>query len=385
MKTRICHLTSVHHVTDPRIFLKECVSLARAGYEVFLVAPHFREETVDGVHIIPFKRFDNRFLRMLCSPFLMLKSALKLRAEMYHLHDPELQIAGFLLKLLGRRVVFDSHEMVLMDLGDKYYLKNGVMKRLIPAVYRLVEALAVRCLDGYVLAEDGYREYFFAKYRRYSHKFVFLRNYPALRLIDSVSPASREDGTFVAVYAGKLSWNRGIKELIQVAEIMKGAIEVNLIGQWENDALERECRALPGWRYVRFLGFLPPQDVYGHMKASDIGVCNLYPVSNYMVSLPVKALEYMACGLPMVMSDFPVWRRMFTSGAVFVDPLDVDAIAGTITRLMQDGDMLASLKARGRRLVETEMSWEIEEKKLMEMYDKIVKRPGNGAAGVDDG
>ena len=198
MKITICHMTSVHHVSDPRIFLKECGSLARAGFDVYLVAPHNRAETIRDVHIVPFRTFKSRLLRIMLSPFAMLAKGLKLNAEIYHLHDPELQITGFLLKLLGRRVVFDSHEMVHMDLGDKYYLKGGFLKKLIPAVYRRIEALAIRFFDGFVLAEDGYKDYFFSKYRRYEHKFEFLRNYPALRLIDSIPPAKKEAGRIAA-------------------------------------------------------------------------------------------------------------------------------------------------------------------------------------------
>jgi glycosyltransferase involved in cell wall biosynthesis len=368
-------MTSVHHVSDPRIFLKECGSLARAGFDVYLIAPHDRAETIRDVHIVPFRSFNRRLFRILFSPFLMLTKGLKLKAAIYHLHDPELQITGFLLKLLGKRVVFDSHEMVHMDLGDKYYLKGGLMKKAVPALYRRVEALAVRFFDGFVLAEDGYKDYFFSKHRRYSHKFEFLRNYPLLRLIDDIPSSTKDSGKVVAVYAGKLSWNRGIKELVGAADQLDGNLEVRLIGQWENEEIRQECMALPGWRYVEYLGFLPPADVYRQMKTADIGMCALYPVPNYMVSLPVKALEYMACGLPMVMSDFPVWRQMFTAGALFVDPLDVGAISGILTDLIQNPERRSTLKDQGRRLVETEMSWEIEEEKLFELYYKILGRP----------
>ena len=47
---RVCHLTSVHSSDDTRVFHKECVSLARAGYDVTLVAPGESREEL-GVHI----------------------------------------------------------------------------------------------------------------------------------------------------------------------------------------------------------------------------------------------------------------------------------------------------------------------------------------------
>ena len=44
MVKRICHFTSVHSATDGRIFEKECCSLAKAGYEVYFVAPNAKQK-----------------------------------------------------------------------------------------------------------------------------------------------------------------------------------------------------------------------------------------------------------------------------------------------------------------------------------------------------
>mgnify|MGYP000967745261 FL=1 len=51
-KNIVCHFTSAHEYDNVRVFQKECVSLAKAGFEVYLVAPKAKSELVEGVQIV---------------------------------------------------------------------------------------------------------------------------------------------------------------------------------------------------------------------------------------------------------------------------------------------------------------------------------------------
>ena len=108
---RVCHLTSVHSSDDTRVFHKECVSLARAGYDVTLVAPGESREEL-GVHIVGVGEKPVGTLNRLTSPFVKraYEAALALDCELYHLHDPELLPYALKLKRHGKTVIFDSHE-----------------------------------------------------------------------------------------------------------------------------------------------------------------------------------------------------------------------------------------------------------------------------------
>ncbi|MGC8982027.1 MAG: glycosyltransferase family 1 protein, partial [Minisyncoccia bacterium] len=90
MKAKVCHITTVHSPFDVRIFHKECKTLAKSGYEVYLIAQHDKEEIVDGIHLIPLPIVRSRIRRMIYLPIRALKEALKLKANIYHFHDPEL-------------------------------------------------------------------------------------------------------------------------------------------------------------------------------------------------------------------------------------------------------------------------------------------------------
>ncbi|MBM3399625.1 MAG: glycosyltransferase family 4 protein [Bacteroidetes bacterium] len=70
MKKRICHLSSVHVATDTRIFYRCCKHLSE-NYAVTLIAVHPKEETLEAIHIVPFRRFKNKLLRVFLTWFLM--------------------------------------------------------------------------------------------------------------------------------------------------------------------------------------------------------------------------------------------------------------------------------------------------------------------------
>jgi hypothetical protein len=135
-KGTICHLTSVHPRFDNRIFWKECCSLSKI-FKVFLIVADGRGQQVyDNIEIIDIGHIRNRLKRIISSPFKILKLALKFRAKVYHIHDPELMIAGILLKLFRRKVIFDIHENVSLSLLTKEWVPK-IFRLIISKLYRL--------------------------------------------------------------------------------------------------------------------------------------------------------------------------------------------------------------------------------------------------------
>ena len=146
---KVCHITSVHPVEDVRIFQKECVSLAKAGYDVYLVQQGESYEK-NGVHIVGFgPPATNRFRRILFTARKAYQKALETDADVYHLHDPELLPYGMKLKKRGKKVIFDSHEMYRTMLKYKHYLPKWA-SWLLAGCYGRYEDYVLRHIDGLI-------------------------------------------------------------------------------------------------------------------------------------------------------------------------------------------------------------------------------------------
>ena len=154
----VVHLTTVHEPFDSRIFHRECKALAKAGYDVALLAPGRTDSIVDGIQVGSLPRSNHRVLRMSLGVGRTLIKALGRRADLYHFHDPELIPAGLLLRLLGKRVIYDIHEDNRTALEEREYLPSP-LRTLTARLFAWAEESSSRHFH-LVLAERYYAERF---------------------------------------------------------------------------------------------------------------------------------------------------------------------------------------------------------------------------------
>jgi glycosyltransferase involved in cell wall biosynthesis len=371
---KICHISTVHYVQDDRIFYKECLSLSK-HYTVYLIAPEQKEYDLNGVHILPVPPFKNRFIRIFLGSFIALYKALfNAKAEIYHFHDPELILVGLILKLFGKKVIYDMHELVYESIADKEWL-SPFLSRLLKKTYLSLEKLAIKKFDAIILAEDGYMPYFVKNYSNYLPKLWLIRNYPIVELIDNSANAMKKaEDKIRLIYMGGISRQRGIKELIMSLNRTAANVELMLIGNWDSQDLKNECEALEGWRKVNYVGFVNLNEIYKYLAIADVGISLLYPIKNYQTSLPVKVFEYMTMSKPVLMSDFPLWIEKFSTNAVFANPYDEKDIADKINQLLGSESLRKELGENGRVLIDREYSWKNEAVSLIEMYQTILRK-----------
>ncbi len=369
---RVCHISTVHSVADDRIFYKECISLSRNGYDVFFVVPHDSNEVHDGVTILALPDFKNRSRRVIEGSFRALRKGLKTRAQLIHIHDPELIFIGLIFKLYGRLVIYDIHELVYHHLDQKKW-GNRVVRSFMKSIYRFFEFLAVSFFDKIILVvdDDHFREYFFSTYKKYISKFLFIRNYPMISFTDDLAPSAFEKKQEMIIYAGGLSRERGIREVIRATGLLSPSPVFMLFGKWSDEEYRIECMQEPGWKNVEYKGYRRLEEIYPFIKVADLGIALLYPLKSYLTSLPVKAFEYMTCSVPILMSDFPFWMRKFGDCAWFTDPYNSEKIAEILQRILQDKQMMKSKGKAGRMLVEQNYSWESEENVLVSCYNEL--------------
>ena len=103
----VVHFSSVHQVGDVRVFLKECRSLADAGYRVTLIARGEKSDVLDGVQRIGLSHSarGGRIGRMVLGTINVAREAWSKNADLYHFHDPELIPVGLFFKARGKRVI----------------------------------------------------------------------------------------------------------------------------------------------------------------------------------------------------------------------------------------------------------------------------------------
>jgi glycosyltransferase involved in cell wall biosynthesis len=367
-QSRVCLVSTAHPASDIRVFEKEAVSLVKAGFDVYLVARSSESCTIDSVHVISNGVPKGRLGRFTVGLPRTVIRALRVHAQVYHLHDPELLLALPLLRLIGKTVVLDFHEDIPFDILGKAWLGPPWLRRVLSTAARRFLSTAV-CLSNASIAATPP----IAVRLGHPGKVVTLRNLVRVQEFDSAQAAPRpDDSTLLAVYAGGLSRARGIDRILDATATMRHPIKLLLLGAWENPRFQDECSAKPGWASTRYVGLVSSQPANGYVKSADIGIALYCPLPNHMDTMPNKPFEYMAAGLPMVMSDFPYWRATFGECALFADPDDTNAVARCLDELAGSRDLCRRLGKAGRHLVETEYSWEQEQDKLVQLYRKLV-------------
>lgn len=360
---KICHFTSVHNPLDERIFLKECVSLHNAGYDVSIVAKGDSFEKM-GIHIIGCGYPNNRLERML---FFSRKIYTKVREEnydLYHFHDPELLPYGLRLAKEGKKVIFDSHEEVAAQILDKNWLPPR-SRRLISGVYSRYEAKVLKRFVAIIAATARIAQ----TLKSINPNIVVINNYPKLDdIVFQDTPFSNRES--LVCYVGSISKNRGEDTM---KEVMDG-IDADLILAGKH-AVERIPTKREG-HYIDYIGQVDRTGVNAVYGKSKLGLLFFLHEKNHLKSQPVKMFEYMAAGLPIVATDFPLWREIIEKKSkcgICVDVNDPDEVVSVMSYLLSNDSIAEEMGINGRRAVEREYNWEIEEKKLLNLYEAILE------------
>jgi glycosyltransferase involved in cell wall biosynthesis len=363
------HLTSVHPRFDTRIFLKMCRTLVSSGHQVSLVVADGKsDELVGAVQIYDVGASRGRRDRILNAPSRVLAKALELNADIYHLHDPELLPIGLKLKKLGKRIIFDSHEDVPRQMLSKPYL-NKATRWVIAQALLAYEAWASRQLDGVIAATPFIRD----KFLKINPHTLDINNYPILgELGPSISWAEKKPEV---CYVGGIGQIRGIVEVVEAMGCLCSVGRLNLAGRFGDASLEKRLQGQPGWQRVNTLGFVDRAGVRDVLHRSMAGLVTFHPLPNHIDAQPNKMFEYMSAGIPVIASDFPLWREIIAGNecGLLVDPLNPAAIADAIDYLITHPTDAERMGHNGRRAVESRYNWDHEGQKLLAFYDTILK------------
>lgn len=363
-------MTSAHNSDDIRIFHKECASLAKAGYDTYLVAKgESREEK--GVHVVGVGPAPgSRLKRMALFSNMIYRRALAIDADIYHFHDPELLPYGLKLKKAGKKVIFDSHERYVEQIKAKPYLSK-YLRGFISFLYGRYENWVLNLIDAVIFpCTLGGVHPFHGKCGRTET----LDNYPLLDEFYKYYDPSVCKKPRSICYIGSLTHNRGITSLVSAMEKTDGMLF--LAGKFSPLDYRDFLSKLSGWSKVCYLGSLSRDRVRDLLLDTQLGASAILNVGQYNKydNLPTKAYEYMSLGLPVILTKAPYnesINQKYRFG-ICVNPEDPEELASAINYLFSHPQEVMQMGLNGRQAVKQEFNWATQEKKLLELYDKMI-------------
>lgn len=416
--------------------LASMVEAGYEGHAIIAATPEeVAEAATLGITIHPLEenaRSGGRLTRMTRKMFHAWRACRQLNARLYHFHDPELIPLGLALKMAGYKVVMDVHE----DLANQILTKHWIpapLRKLVARCARMAERLGARFYDGVVTASPRQAAFF----RDVARRVTVAHNYPLLGelAIDvtarAPAPAAAQDTAATpgmtpppgmaadsaadtttstadmpaagaahasahasahagptdtatpapgstarprthVVYVGGISRIRGINEAIDAVEAAD--VQLLLAGKFKTDAERQEAAARPGWPRVEYLGWVDRQGIQQALARSFAGLCTLYPTPNHLNAEPIKLFEYMAAGIPSIVSTIPDWMPYVEKhdAGVCVDPMDTTAIAEAIRWLRDNPERARQMGENGRRAVLEHYNWNTQAERLKHLYQEIL-------------
>lgn len=387
---KIAILTTVHPPLDGRIFYKQALSLAKAGHQVTYIAPHDTQATLvaeeEQIIYIPFTvHVRQRMARP--KRWLELMALLhKNTFDVWHFHDPELLPLTVVWKFLFAphvHLIYDLHEDLPKNLRDKLWIPRW-LRGLVARAAEHVETWGIRQCSAVIAATDGIEQ----RVGRSAQYAVTVHNYPLLANSASLPLAQKkkQSNLLRVIYVGSMTPTRGIREIVQAMTYLTDIpVLLVLVGEFWPAPFEQEILSLAGSN-VEIVGKIPFTKVPAQLADSDIGIICLHATPAYVESLPIKLFEYMQAGLPVIASDFPMWRQILdgASAGVFVDPTNPHQIAEAIRSLALHPEQRSLMGKMGQKAVNERYSWQSEEHILLAVYQKLASTSLRHQAGGDN-
>jgi glycosyltransferase involved in cell wall biosynthesis len=335
-------------------------------YEVSLtVADNNGDEIKNGVNIYDVGIPRNRIERILKTGKKIYKKALEINADVYHFHDPELIPIGLKLRKKGKKVIYDIHEDVPRQILYKDYIFKPIRK-LISLCFEIYENYSSKKFNALITATPFINH----RFLKLNKNSININNYPIIKEFDinvKLEHKKRE-----ICYIGGISAIRGIKELIDSMEYIDG--NLNLAGKFETEQFRKEVIIKNGWKKVKEYGFVNREKVRKILSNSILGLAIFYPVKNHINAQPNKIFEYMSAGIPVIASDFPLWKEIIEKNncGICVNPLKPEKIAEAVNYLLNNPELSEKMGKNGRKMIEKKYNWKNENKKLLKIYSKFM-------------
>ena len=406
---RILMLVENHFPQDTRV-KNEAILLTESGYHVSVIALRKKgqvmTEVVNGVQVyrLPrlelFKKTSHGNLSRAGLLFLKLKSSLGYLFEycyftaaclvvsfyvfirrgfdVIHAHNPPdtLFVVALPFKLLGKKFIFDHHDLCPELYRSRYRTGEGFFTRLL----RVFEWCSLKLADITIATNESYKQVEMERAKRDPRTIFIVRNGPDKLRMSPVQPSSRLKAMnkCILCYVGSLNPQDGVDYLLRslrylLHDLKRSDFHCVIMGT--GDSLQ-DLRDLAGTLQlngcVELTGFVSDEDLQSNLAAADICVDPDPSSPLNDVSTWIKIMEYMAYAKPIVSFDLKETRFSAGEAALYVKPNGEAEFAKTIADLMAQPDLRQKMGSYGRWRVEQKLQWTKVGQNLLTAYGALL-------------
>lgn len=376
---------------DDRIYWKEALSLQKAGYSVTHISigtSSFEMLTKEGIQAIQIaqKRYfknpygDKAFRLLTLKKSIAQKvfeKASELKADVYHLHDLQLNKIGQKLKELPHRpkVIYDVHEPYPITLST-YLGKNPIIK-VIYQLFRLFihhwELSKARNYDQIIATEKIVARKF--KNENPNVPVEIIYNYSELK----VNQPAESKCEYDFIYCGGIMERRGVLQIIEAIKLLNEAglpSRTLFIGPIKGAGLKSKIDQLIQTyqlsENITFQHSVPYDEVAEWYTKARIGFCLFNNTQVNHIIMPIKLFEYLVCGLPVICSNFGKMKEVTEANntGIMVDPDNPQELVRAMKELLTNQEKYNALQTNCLKAAPN-YRWEIMEKRLVELYKNI--------------
>lgn len=243
---------------------------------------------------------------------------------------------------------------------------------MISKIYKNIELYSSLLFNGIITATDDILSNFY-----YHNNAISARNFPILDYLPTRNKFEKEKhDEFILIYEGGIFKERGIIQVINALELIENPynVKLHLYGKFDPPELELEVNGMKGFKKVIYKGYVEYRKIPQILGKADGGIVCYLPLPNHIAALPNKLGEYMMAGLPVIASNFPLWREIIEGNrcGICVDPTKPEDIVKAVEYLIDHPEESQRMGENGRKAVLEKYNWEMEGKKILKLYNKLL-------------
>jgi len=386
---RICMIAYTFYESDGRV-LMYAEALSKRGDHVDVIAlSRERQPFLEHLNSVNVYRIQKRtynekgklsyavkLVRFLINSGLLLtRQHLKEPYDLIHVHSvPDFEVfAGLIPKLNGAKIILDIHDIIPEFFAAKFnQAKNSLMFNLLV----LVEKISCAFSDHVIIANDLWQKRLISRSVSEDACSVIL-NYPDPEMFHPL-PKARKDDRFVIVYPGSLNWHQGLDIAIKAFNHIKDAIPMAVLDIYGQGGEKKELLCLISKLELENRIFIkqnvPTRAIPQIIANADLGIVPKRAVSFGNEAFSTKILEFMAVGVPVLVSATKIDQYYFSDSLVkFFRPGDYIDMAENILLLSKDKKLRKNLTKNALKFIETN-NWGVKKRQYFKIIDSLTKK-----------